>query len=84
MMQQQIEYVSIALIPEVVSAILCACVLSRVRPYDPMNCGPPGFSVHRIIQARILDWVAISSSRGSSQSRDQTCISCFGRQILYH
>ena len=44
-------------------------------------------SVHRIFQARILEWVAISSSRGSSQPRDWTCVSCvscIGRQILYH
>ena len=39
---------------------------------DPMDCGPPGSSVHRILQARILEWVAISFSRGSSQPRDQT------------
>ena len=36
----------------------------------PMNCNPPGFSVHRIFQARKLEWVAISFSRGSSQPRD--------------
>ena len=41
-------------------------------------------SVHGISQARILEWVTISFSRGSSQSRDQTCIACIGRQILYH
>ena len=35
-----------------------------------MDCSPPGSSVHGIFQARILEWVAISSSRGSSQSRD--------------
>ena len=40
-----------------------------------MDCSPPGSSVHGISQARILEWVAISSSRGSSQPRDQTCIS---------
>ena len=34
--------------------------------YDPMDCSPPGSSVHRILQARILEWVAISFSRGSS------------------
>ena len=39
---------------------------------DPMDCGPPGSSVHGILQARILEWVAISFSRGSSQPRDQT------------
>ena len=53
---------------------------------DPINCSPPGSSVHGIFQLRILKWVAIPSSRGSSPPRDQTyvsCISCFGREILY-
>ena len=44
---------------------------------------PPGFSVHGILQARKLEWVAISSSRGSSWPRDWTHVSCIGRQILY-
>ena len=35
-------------------------------------------------QARMLEWVAISFSRGYSRPRDQTCVSCIGRQILYH
>ena len=51
-----------------------------------MDCSPSGFSVHEIFQERILEWVAISSSRGSSWSRNWTCfscISCIGRQILY-
>ena len=43
---------------------------------NSMDCSPPGSSVHGILQARILEWVAISSSRGSSQPRDQTCVSC--------
>ena len=47
-------------------------------------CSPPGSSVHGILQARILQRVAISFSRGSSQSRDWTHISCIGRWILYH
>ena len=51
---------------------------------NPMDCSLPGSSVHGIFQARILEWVAISSSRGSSQLRDQTHVSCIGRQILYH
>ena len=45
------------------------CVLSRFRNVwlcDPMDCSPPGSSVHRILQARVLEWVAISFSRGSS------------------
>ena len=37
-----------------------------------MDCSPPGFSVHGILQARVLEWVAISSSRGSSRPRDLT------------
>ena len=52
-----------------------------------MDCSPPGASVTGILQARILEWVAISSSRGSSWPRDQICvfyISCIGRWILYH
>ena len=40
--------------------------------------------VHGISQARILEWAAISFSRGSAQSRDRTHISCIGRRILYH
>ena len=49
----------------------------------PMNCSPPGSSVHPIFQARILEWVATSSSRGASQPRGQSCIFCIGRRILY-
>ena len=45
---------------------------------------PPGSSVHGVSQARILKWVAISSSRGSFQPRNRTHISCIGRGILYH
>ena len=49
---------------------------------NPMDCNPPGSSVHEIFQARILEWVAISFSRGSSQPRDRTHVSYIGRQIL--
>ena len=48
---------------------------SRVRLCDPVDCGPPGSSVHGILQARILEWGAISFSRGSSRPRDQTQVS---------
>ena len=51
-----------------------------------MDYSPPGSSVSGIFQARILEWVALSFSRGSSQSRDRTqvsCVSCIGRRILY-
>ena len=43
---------------------------------DPMDCSPPGFSVHRIPQARILEWAAVPSSRGSFRPSDWTCVSC--------
>ena len=54
---------------------------------NPKDCSPLGSSAHGILQARILEWVAISSSRGSSLIRDRTwvsCIFCTGRQILYY
>ena len=53
---------------------------------NPMDCSPPGSFVHWILQARILEWVVMPSSRGSSQPRDRTHISyvsCIGR-VLYH
>ena len=62
------------------------CVLSLFSRvwhfYDPMDCSPPGSSVHGILQAGILGWVAVSSSRGSSLPSDQTRISCISRRIL--
>ena len=51
---------------------------------DPMDCSQLGSSVHGISQARIQEWVAISYSRGSSQPRDQSQVSCIVRWILYH
>ena len=51
---------------------------------DPMDCSPPGSSVHGILQARTLEWVAMPSSRGSSQPRDRMQISsasCVGRRV---
>ena len=59
-------------------------VCSVMSLFDPMDCSRPGSSVRGIFQARILEWFAISFSRGSSQPRDQTCVSCTGRRILYH
>ena len=52
-----------------------------------MDCSPPGSSLHEILQARILQWVTMPSSRGSSQPRGGTrvsYISCVGRRIFYH
>ena len=58
---------------------LCCCYLvakSCLTLCDPADCSSWGSSVHGISQARTLEWVAISSSSGSSQPRDWTCISC--------
>ena len=51
------------------------CAKSCLTPYDPMDCRPPGSSVHGIFQARILQWVAFSYSRESSPPKDLTHIS---------
>ena len=62
------------------------CMLSCVQLCNPMVCSLPGSSVHGIFQARILERVAISYSRGSYQPRDRphvSCVSCIGRQVLY-
>ena len=61
--------------------LLCSVLSDSLLP---MDCSLPRSSVHGIFQARILKWVAIPSSRRSSQPRDPTCVSCIGRWILYH
>ena len=75
-----------------VCVCVCVCVCARslqlcLNLCDPMDRSPPGSSVHGILQARILEWVAISFSRGSLGPRDRTHISyvsCTGRWVLYH
>ena len=72
-----------------VCVCVCVCALcaqSCPTICDQLGCSPLGSSLSGIFQARILQWVSISFSRGSSQPRDQThvsCVSCIGRQILY-
>ena len=64
----------------------CACSVVS-DSLQPHRLHLPGSSVHGIFQARALQWVAISFSRGSSWPRDWThvsCTSCIGRHILYH
>ena len=59
--------------------VQCVCVLatqSCLTLCDPMDCSLPGSSVHRILQVRVLQWVAIPFSRESSQPRDQTRVFC--------
>ena len=50
--------------------------------YNPMDCSPPGSSIHGILQARLLEWVAILFCRGSSQARNQTHISCIAGRLF--
>ena len=67
--------------------ICCCCLVTKSCPallWPPLDCSLPDSSFHGIFQARILEYVAISFSRGFSWPRDQTHISCIGRQILYY
>ena len=54
---------------------------------DAMDCSSPGSSAHGLLQARILEWLAMLSSRGFFQPRHRTgvpYVSCVGRRVLYH
>ena len=69
------------------NVVRSACMLAQscLTLCDPMDCSPSGSSVHGIFQAKILEWVATCSSRGSSPARNQihvSCVSCIGRHIL--
>ena len=80
------------LVAEIIRLLVCnvrrVCKASKIKgcvalvtlscpiPCDPMHCTPLGSSVHGILQARILEWVAMPFSRGSSSPRDQTWVSC--------
>ena len=70
------------------AVLYCARSLQSCKTLcNPMDCSQPGSSVHGILQARILGWVAMPFSRGSSQSRDQahiSYVSCVVRWVLYH
>ena len=64
----------------------CVCVSRSVMSdsFHPVDCSPPGSSVHGILQARILEWVAVSFSRGSSWLRESNPGFLHCRLILYH
>ena len=69
------------------SACVCLVTQSCLTLCDPMDCSPSGSSVCGILQERILEWVSMPSSRGSSQLRNRTHVSyipCIGRWVLYH
>ena len=59
-------------------ACMCMCLVAQscLTLCDPMDCSPPGSSIHGILQARILEWVAMPCSRRSYQPRDQTTVFC--------
>ena len=64
-----------------------ACVHAKLLQscpslYDPMNCSPPGSSVHGILQARVMECFGMLSSSGSSQSRCQTLVSCISGKFF--
>ena len=61
---------------ESLAYIMCICTKSRSTLRDPMDCSLPGSSAREILQARILEWVTMPSSRGFCPPRDRTCISC--------
>ena len=55
-----------------------------LQSYDPTDCSPPGSSVRGILRSGIPEWVAMPSSKGSSQSRNQTCVSCIADGFFIH
>ena len=61
--------------PKLLAPVKMLLAQSCLTLCDPMHCSLPGSSVHGILQARILEWVALPSSGGSSQPRDQTHVS---------
>ena len=68
---------------------MCMCLVAQSGPIlcDPMDCSPPGSSVHEIPQARTLEWAAIASSRGSSPTKGQTRVafmSCAAGRFFIH
>ena len=68
-----------------VCVFVCVCEVAQSCPTlcDPMDCSLPGSSLHGILQARVLEWVAITFSKGSSQPRDRTRVSCIpGSHII--
>ena len=71
--------------PLLILIFKCVLSCSVISDCHSMDCSPPGSSVHGIVQARILEWVATSYSRGISRLRDQICISwysCSGREFF--
>ena len=66
------------LLTQTVFLLECRCLITKscLTLCDPMDCSPPGSSVHGIFQVRLLEWVALLSSKGSSWPRDRVHLSC--------
>ena len=77
-----LKFYSIGMLKEKLVAVV---LVTKLCPTlcDPVDCSPPGSSDHEIFQTRILEWVVISFSRGSSWPGNRTCFSYTGRWILY-
>ena len=69
-----------------ISSCVCVCVQSCPTLFDPLNCNPPGSSVHKIFQARILGWLTIPSPGDLPYlgMEPMSFGSCIGGQVLYH
>ena len=67
-------------------SLYCGCLVTKscLTLCDPLDCSPPGFFIHGVSQARILEQVAIAFSRGSSRPRDWTRVSCPAGRFFYH
>ena len=70
------SYVPVSLFRVCSMRAVCLVTQPSLTPCDPLDCSPPGSPVHGILQATMLEGVALPFSRGSSQPRDQTCVSC--------
>ena len=73
-LKKKLQWIDLVPLSEVAQSCLTLC--------DPMDCSLPGPSVHGILQARILEWVAMLFSLGSSRPRDQTCVSCMAGRFF--
>ena len=87
---QELNFYIFAYPSYLIFLLCCVCAKSLqscLTLCDPIDCSPPGSPIHGNLQAGILEWVTMPSSRGSSQPRDRNCLSyifCVSRQALYH
>ena len=79
----EILYICVCVYVCVYSICVCVLVTQLCQTLcNPMDCSPPGSSVHGILQARILEWIAIFFSKGSSRPRDRAQVSCIAGRFF--